>query len=144
MLPTEIKHRGKSSWDSTIDCLKTDSSQTSTGSQTWRRGDSQGEPDGALTHLQCPSCLHVEYSSCKAFQIYDLDLKQKCNACEVQSVVKLWKCECGEFWHNCPQHRYSTCQKNNPIMKRETKRQISKIKVGTLLEQLKRDIEEQP
>jgi len=122
IIPIALKLKGKSNWDSTI----TTNAEPSTGEAKWKKNDSRISADSNLAFFQCPRCPHVEYSSCKAFQIYDLDLKQKCNACEVQSVVKLWKCECGEFWHNCPQHRYRTCQKNNPIMQRETKRQISK------------------
>ena len=89
------------------------------------RGANSKSTDMNLAYFKCPGCTHVEYSSCKAFQTYDLDRKQKCNGCDTQSCAKSWTCECGNFWHNCLTHRLMTCPKNNPSMKQETKRQAS-------------------
>ena len=96
-----------------------------TGEVTWKKEDSRLCSDTNLTFLKCPGCNHVEHSSCKAFQTYDLDKKQKCNGCQISSSVKSWTCECGKFWHNCTIHRDMTCRKNNPSMMRETNRQNS-------------------
>ena len=90
--------------------------------KVWTRGT---PPLAVPIFVQCPGCTHVESSSCKAFQTFDLDWKQKCNNCEVQSCVKLWKCDCGLFWHKCTIHRCTISTKNNPSMMRETNRQTS-------------------
>ena len=77
--------------------------------------------------FKCPNCPHVEYSSCKAFQTCDIDVKQHCNVCTKHSCVKDWKCECGEYLHNCTTHRHASCIADvHRSMKRETSRQIAK------------------
>ena len=53
----------------------------------------------------CPRCTKVEPSTCKSFQLHDLDNKHKCFACHKLSAVKLWKCKCDVRWHMCGQHQ---------------------------------------
>ena len=53
----------------------------------------------------CPRCDKVEPSTCKAFQLTDLDIKHACFACRKHTAVKLWKCKCGTKWHACKIHR---------------------------------------
>ena len=122
--PIEFKLKEKSNWDSTLIKFKS-VAEGIAGEATWRKTDSRNNSDTNLTFLKCPGCTHVEYSSCKSFQTYDLDKKQKCNGCETVSCVKLWTCECGKFWHSCVIHRNMTCHLNNPSMKQETKRHTS-------------------
>ena len=124
LIPIEPEFNGKSSWDSTMIKFKSDA-EACAGEATWQISDSRLNSDRSLAFFMCPGCSHVEHSSCKAFQTYDLDKKQKCNKCQVCTSVKSWKCECNKFWHKCTIHRFMISQKNNPSMMRETNRQNS-------------------
>jgi hypothetical protein len=88
MNPIEMKLKGKANWDSTMISFKSTSATVSTGIDTWTRNDSQPQADAIHSFFECPNCPHVEYSSCKAFQIFDIDIKQKCNVCTKSTSVK--------------------------------------------------------
>ena len=66
--------------------------------------------------FHCPSCTHVESSSCKQFQRSDLDIKLQCNKCNIKNKVATWKCECKTFWHRCALHSES----NSPVEDADT------------------------
>ena len=120
IIPTVLKLNGKASWDSTLRNKQAAHIANMEEERTWKRSISQRNSDRTPVYFQCPKCTHIENSSCKAFQVYDLDKKQKCNGCETLTQINIWKCQCSLYWHNCSTHRYSVgsqqkiCTKRNP------------------------------
>ena len=66
--------------------------------------------------FECPNCKAVEPSSCKQFQLKDLDLKHKCHNCTKYNAVRFWNCSCGSRWQHCQIHRHSVTPELIPHM----------------------------
>jgi hypothetical protein len=105
LLPLELRLNGKASWDSTLVHIQHSTESASAASRTWEVEAPDIPIHTAPTYFKCPSCTHVESSDCSNFQTTDLDIKQKCNACEKASPVAKWKCVCDKHWHTCATHR---------------------------------------
>ena len=103
-MPTLLKLNGKADWDSTIPTLTQPNCSVNleTG-HTIEAGLELG-----VSFFECTLCKKVEFSSQKAFQVKDLDIKQKCHSCHKLTAVRYWKCVCGERWYQCPVHRHRT------------------------------------
>ena len=95
--------KGKAVWDSSL----TMKSHPSIADDRWRAYTNHSSSDSRqTTFFTCPRCEHVEPCYLGAFQRVDLDRTQLCMSCKKYSPVHHWKCECGNLWRNCYQHRW--------------------------------------
>ncbi len=101
--PHELKFNGRAGWDSTIPILPAAHIEHINRWESIVPQQSEGtQPD--VTFYECPRCSKVEPSSCRSFQLDDLDLKHKCKLCNKLSCIKLWKCQCKDKWYTCSLH----------------------------------------
>ena len=112
--PKELKVIGKVGWDSTIPILTPSCDSDSGMGMPAIASKHPNNPDTSF--FECPNCKSVEPSSCKHFQLKDLDIKHKCHNCAKYNAVRFWRCPCGSRWQHCQVHRYSVAPENNPHM----------------------------
>ena len=119
LIPTVLKLKSKSNWDSTIPTNASDSQ----GRTDWKITGPLHDPKGTVSFFRCPNCTHVESSWCKPFQVTDLDNQSECNGCHKKSKVAVWKGECDRYWHRCHLHRRASESLSLTCTKRETRKQ---------------------
>jgi len=76
----------------------------------------KASPPIRLLLFTCPLCDKVEPSTNDAFQLIDLDKKQRCNSCKHHIAVKLWKCSCRCRWHMCKTHMHQANSRQRDIL----------------------------
>ena len=101
IIPKVLALNGRAGWDSTIAAL----SPADTTPCSWDAALPELSVPLAVTNFfKCKLCNKVEPSTCKEFQICDLDRTKRCYHCKRGSSVKDWSCSCGIRWYLCPTH----------------------------------------
>ena len=106
IIPKVLALNGKAGWLSTI----TTSSHNQATSVLWQPAalSCSRPPDQNTVFPSCPHklCDKVEPSTCKDFQLKNLDAKHKCFHCHRSSSIRNWSCPCGVRWHSCALHSH--------------------------------------
>ena len=85
LIPTHLKLKGKSNWDSTLPANASAIKET----EAWKVAGFQQRPLQGASYFGCPFCAHVESSQCPSFQHMDLDYKITCNGCRKNTRVAM-------------------------------------------------------
>ena len=137
MLPIDLKLNGKASWETELHKIQQSIKEVSPHNRTWGACDIVPRDSDAPTYFRCPKCPHAECNTCSNFQRVDFDILQKCNLCQKATSVRLWKCSCNAYWHNCPTHR---AYHNNHAVKHKKKSipEITDFNTSSVSQQSKR------
>ncbi len=132
--PNLPNFKGRAGWDSNLTILPNPQATQQSATSVQQLVE-QSKPDCDT----CYMCKFPELSSCKAFQLVDLDAKRKCGHCKEATKVQDWLCMCNQRWHLCIKHQSyanKATDKNTPLSKasRPGKRAVGPLTLAELQE----------